>query len=118
MQKDCLTVNLPEVRGLSLGHRRPLSESQTSSVPRVSQAQSRDGTSAWASTLPQPAPSPPRCQAQGSEDRLSQQSCLACTLPLPPGRALGLDPSYQGSVGCDLDLVPVPCCARQSRAKV
>ena len=59
MQKDCLTVNLPEARGLSPGHRRPLSESQTSSVPRVSQAQSRDGTSAWASTLPRPAPSQP-----------------------------------------------------------
>lgn len=91
MQKDCLTVNLPEARGLSPGHRRPLSESQTSSVPRVSQAQSRDGTSAWASTLPRPAPSPPRCPVQGSEDRLSTQSWRA-GLHAPPAPRQGPGP--------------------------
>ena len=114
MQKDCLTVNLPEVRGLSPGHERPLFKSETSSVPRVSQAQSRDRTSTWASTLPRPAPSLPPCLARGSEDPLSQQSCLACTLPLPRGGAPGLDTSYQGSVSCELDLAPVPCCPRHS----
>lgn len=84
-----VSVNLPEARGLSPGHGRPLSEAQMSRVSRVSQAQSRDGTSTWASTLPRPAPSPLPCPARGSEDPLSQQSCLACTLPLPLHGALG-----------------------------
>lgn len=63
---------------------------------------------------PPAAPSPLPCPARGSEDPLSQQSCLACTHPLPLRGALGLDPSYQGSAGCELDLAPVPCCARHS----
>lgn len=113
-RSGCLTVNLPEARGLSPGHGRPLSESQMSRAPRVSQAQSREGTSTWASTLPRPAPSPLPCPAGVSEDPLSQQSCLACTLPLPLCGAPGLDLSYQGSAGCELDLAPVPCCAKHS----
>ena len=113
-RSDCLTVNLPEARGLSPGQGRPLSESQMSRAPHVSQAQSRDGTSTWASTLHRPAPSPLPCPARGSEDPPLPAELPGWHAPPVPRQGLGLDPSYQGSAGFELDLAPVPCCGRHS----